>query len=114
MLTDSNLDCRLTDNLNMNQGSKFQAFSLKASHILTASVLHPLPVSLTCEQPALSPAQDPLYEDVHQIRNLQLRTVKSGRMFDTSHTARNLAFDAQTIQIRSVGSGDAPPTRTGL
>jgi hypothetical protein len=29
MLTDSNLDCRLTDNLNMNQGSKFQAFSLK-------------------------------------------------------------------------------------
>jgi hypothetical protein len=29
MLIDPKLDCRLTDNLNMIQGSKFQAFSLK-------------------------------------------------------------------------------------
>lgn len=45
---------------------------------------NPLLVSLTCEQPALSPARHPLYEDVHQIRNAQLRTVKSVRMSDTS------------------------------
>lgn len=66
---------------------------------------NPLLVSFACERPALSPARHTLYEDVQEIRNPQLRTVKSVSMSDTSQTARNLAFDAQTIQIRSGGSG---------
>ena len=137
MLIGPKADCCLTDNLNMNhrqQVSGFQpqnvhadppfgaankrSFSLPDLDQLATFLLHqccsPLLVSLACERPAVPLARRPLYEDVHQIRNPQLRTMKSVKMSDTSQTARNLAFDARTIQIRSAGSGDAPPGKTGL